>query len=139
MNCFSHARAIPRLVCRMMMAQPPFVIVVDDDAGLLKSVARLLAHHGIESRTFASAEALLESDNVQTATCLLLDIHLGGISGIELKRRLAASGSKWPVIFMTANDDEATRNEAMDAGCIAYLRKPFACQVLLDAIGKAVA
>jgi FixJ family two-component response regulator len=121
-----------------MMAQPTVVIVVDDDAGFLKSVARPLAHHGIDSRTFASAEALLESD-LQTATCLLLDIHLGGISGIELARRLAASGSKWPVIFMTASDDEATRNEAMDAGCIAYLRKPFARQVLLDAIGKAVA
>jgi FixJ family two-component response regulator len=120
-----------------MMAQPTVVIVVDDDAGLLKSVARLLAHHGIESRTFASAEALLES-GLQTATCLLLDIQLGGISGIELVRRLAASGSKWPVIFMTASDDEATRNEAMDAGCIAYLRKPFAHQVLLDAIGKAL-
>lgn len=60
-----------------MMAQPTVVIVVDDDPGLLKSVARLLAHHGIESRTFPSAEALLESDSVQTATCLLLDIHLG--------------------------------------------------------------
>jgi len=122
-----------------MMAQPAVVIVVDDNAGLLKSVARLLAHHGIDSRTFASAEALLESDSVQTATCLLLDIHLGGISGIELQRRLAASGSKWPVIFMTASDDEATRNEAMDAGCIAYLRKPFAQDVLLNAISKAVA
>jgi FixJ family two-component response regulator len=122
-----------------IMAQPTVVIVVDDDAGLLKSVARLLAHHGIDSRTFASAEALLESDSVQSATCLLLDIHLGGISGIELQRRLAASGSKWPVIFMTANDDEATRNEAMDAGCIAYLRKPFAYPVLLNAISKAVA
>jgi FixJ family two-component response regulator len=65
--------------------------------------------------------------------------RLGGISGIELQRRLAASGSKCPVIFMTANDDEATRNEAVDAGCIAYLRKPFARQVLLNAIGKAVA
>jgi CheY-like chemotaxis protein len=51
--------------------------------------------------------------------------HLGGISGIELQRRLAASGSKWPVICMTANDDQAERNEATDAGCIAYLRKPF--------------
>jgi FixJ family two-component response regulator len=121
-----------------LMAQRT-VIVVDDNAGLLKSVARLLAHHGIDSRTFASAEALLESGSVQTATCLLLDIHLGGISGIELQRLLAASGSKRPVIFMTASDDEATRNEAMDAGCIAYLRKPFAGQVLLDAIGKAVA
>ena len=67
-----------------MMAQPTVVIVVDDDPGLLKSVSRLLAHHGIESRTFASAEALLESDSVQTASCLLVDIHLGGISGIEL-------------------------------------------------------
>ena len=121
-----------------MMARPTVVIVVDDNAGLLKSVARLLAHHDIESRTFASAEALLESD-LQTATCLLLDIHLGGISGIELARRLAASGSKWPVIFMTASDDEATRNEAVDAGCIAYLRKPFEQRVLLNAISKAVA
>ena len=121
------------------MARPTVVIVVDDNAGLLKSVARLLAHHGIDSRTFASAEALVESDSVQTATCLLLDIHLGGISGIELQRRLKASGSRSPVIFMTANDDEATRNDAMDAGCVAYLRKPFAGQVLLDAIGKAVA
>jgi FixJ family two-component response regulator len=76
---------------------------------------------------------------VQTATCLLLDIQLGGISGIELQRRLAASGSKRPVILMTASDDEAMRNEAMDAGCIAYLRKPFAQHVLLNAIQKAVA
>ena len=122
-----------------MMAQPTVVIVVDDNAGILKSVARLLAHQGIGSRTFASAEAVLESDSVQTATCLLLDIHLGGISGIELQRRLVASGSKCPVIFMTANDDEATRNEAMEAGCIAYLRKPFAQAVLLNAISKAAA
>jgi FixJ family two-component response regulator len=122
-----------------MMAQPTGVIVVDDDAGFLKGVARLLESHRIYSRTFASAEALLESDSVQTATCLLLDVHLGGISGLELRRRLAASGSKCPVIFMTANDDETTRNKAMDAGCIAYLRKPFAGHVLLDAIGKAVA
>jgi len=129
----------PRGLDTDMMARPTVVIVVDDDAGLLKSVARLLACHGIESRTFASAEALLESDSVQTATCLLLDIQLGGISGIELQRRLAASGSKWPVIFMTASDDEAARNEAMETGCIAYLQKPFDSQVLLGAIGKAVA
>ena len=122
-----------------MAAQSTVVIVVDDDAGLLKAVARLLAHNGIQSRTFASAEALIESGSTQTATCLLLDIHLGGISGIELQRRLAASGSKCPVIFMTANDNEATRDDAVNAGCIAYLRKPFAAHVLLDAIGKALA
>ena len=122
-----------------MAAPQTVVIVVDDDAGFLKGVARLLAYNGIETRTFASAEALIESGSAPTATCLLLDIRLGGISGIELQHRLATSGSKCPVIFMTANDDEATRNAAVDAGCIAYLRKPFASQVLLDAIGKAVA
>ena len=122
-----------------MMVQLTVVIVVDDDASLLRSVERLLAHNGILSRTFASAEALLESDGAQTATCLLVDIHLGGISGIELHRRLAASGSKRPVIFMTASDDEAIRDEALDAGCVAYLQKPFARQDLLDAISKAVA
>jgi FixJ family two-component response regulator len=122
-----------------MMAQQIVVIVVDDDAGFRKALAHLLESHGIDSRTFASAEALLDSDSVHSATCLLLDIHLGGISGLELRHRLAASGSTCPVIFMTANDNEATRNEAMDVGCVAYLRKPFASHVLVDAIGKAVA
>jgi FixJ family two-component response regulator len=120
-----------------MVTQPTVVIVVDDNSGFLKSVARLLTVHGFTVRTFNSAEALLDNSDVQTAACLLLDIHLGGISGIELQRRIAASGSKRPVIFMTAIDDDATRKEAVDAGCIAYLRKPFAPQLLLDAIRKA--
>jgi FixJ family two-component response regulator len=121
-----------------MAAQPTVVIVVDDNSDFLKSVARLLTVHGFAVRTFTSAEALLDNNDMQTATCLLLDIHLGGISGIELQRRLTASGSKCPVIFMTAVDDDATRKEAMEAGCIAYLKKPFAPNLLLDALGKAV-
>jgi FixJ family two-component response regulator len=120
-----------------MAAQPTVVIVVDDNSGFLKSVARLLTVHGFAVRSFTSAEALLDNNDIQTATCLLLDIHLGGISGIELQRRLTESGSKCPVVFMTAIDDAATRKEAIDAGCIAYLRKPFAPQLLLDAIRKA--
>jgi FixJ family two-component response regulator len=85
------------------------------------------------------AEALLNSDAAVTANPMLLDIHLGGISGIELRRRLLASGSDCPVIFMTAIDDDATRKEAMNAGCVAYLKKPFAPNLLLDALEKAVA
>jgi FixJ family two-component response regulator len=121
-----------------MAIQPKGVIVVDDDPGFLKSVARLLSVHGFEPRTFSSAEALLDSDAAVTANPMLLDIHLGGISGIELQRRLVASGSKCPVIFMTSIDDDATRKEAMNAGCVAYLKKPFAPNLLLDALGKAV-
>jgi FixJ family two-component response regulator len=122
-----------------MAAQPTVMIVVDDDPGFLKSVARLLSVNGFDVRTFGSAEALLDSDFAGTATCMLLDIDLGGISGIELRRRLAAAGSSCPVIFMTAIDDDVTRKEAMDAGCIAYLKKPFPSQLLLDAISKAAA
>jgi len=122
------------------MAKPPtIVIVVDDNPGFLESVVRLLSVHGFATQTFSSAEALLDSDALKTATCLLLDIHLGGMSGIELRRRLAASGSDCRVVFMTAIDDDATRGEAMAAGCIAYLKKPFAPQLLLDAIAKAAA
>ncbi|WP_409190330.1 response regulator transcription factor [Bradyrhizobium sp. RDM4] len=122
-----------------MAPKSAIVIVVDDDASFLKGVARLLALDGIEAGTFSSAEALIESGRAQTATCLLLDINLGGISGIELYRRLTASGSKCPVIFMTANDHVATRHEAVDAGCVAYLRKPFARQTLRDAIARVLA
>jgi FixJ family two-component response regulator len=122
-----------------MAAQPTVVIVVDDNSDFLKSVARLLTVHGFAVRTFISAEALLDNHDAQTAVCLLLDIHLGGISGIELQRRLASLGSKCPVIFMTANDNSATRKAAADAGCIAYLPKPFAPEVLLEAIRRAAA
>jgi FixJ family two-component response regulator len=121
-----------------MATEPRGVIVVDDDPGFLKSIVRLLSVHGFEARTFNSAEALLDSDAATTATPMLLDIHLGGISGIELQRRLAAAGSNCPVIFMTAIDNDAMRKEAMDAGCVAYLRKPLAPDLLLKALGKAV-
>jgi len=76
-----------------MAAKPTVVIVVDDNAGFLKSVVRLLSVHGFDVRTFNSAEALLDSDATVTAPPMLPDIHLGGISGIELRRRLAAVGS----------------------------------------------
>jgi FixJ family two-component response regulator len=120
-----------------MAAQPTVVVVVDDNPGFLNSVVRLLSVHGFDARPFGSAEALLESGAARTAHCLLLDIHLGGISGIELRRRLAASGCNSPVIFMTAVDDDATRIEAMRTGCIAFLKKPFAPPLLLRAIAKA--
>jgi len=120
------------------MATPPqVIIVVDDDASMLKSLSRLLTAYGFVAQAFPSAEALLASGGACAATCLLLDIHLGGISGIELNRRLSAAGSKCPVIFMTAIDDNATRREAIEVGCIAYLRKPFAPDVLLEAIARA--
>lgn len=122
-----------------MAAQPRIVLVIDDDPSMLRSITRLLAVHGFATEAFSSAEAFLATDIPSAATCLLLDIHLDGISGIDLHRRLSASGSRLPIIFMTAVDDDAACKEAMETGCVAYLRKPFPASQLLDAIEKVAA
>ena len=113
------------------------VAVIDDEPTMLKAIERLLNAHGFVTRVFVSAEAFLDGDAQTEASCLILDIHLGGMSGIDLRHRLTESGSPLPIIFMTAVDDEATRREAMDAGCVAYLRKPFPAKLLIGAIDKA--
>ena len=114
------------------------VAVVDDDPGMLKSIERLLKAHKYQTATFTSAEEFLDDAEARAATCLVLDIHLGGMSGIDLRRRLAASGSSLPIIFISAVDDESVHEEALATGCVAYLRKPFLAHLLIGAIGKAV-
>jgi FixJ family two-component response regulator len=113
------------------------IAVVDDDSSTLDAIGLLLDAHGFASLIFDSAEAFLERDVAEPVDCLLLDIHLGGLSGIGLRRRLEASGSTLPVIFMTALDDAATRGQALSAGCVAYLQKPVHARQLMDAIRKA--
>jgi FixJ family two-component response regulator len=110
------------------------IAVIEDDPSMLQGLKRLLSAHGFRVRTFASAESFLDGIANYEVDCLLLDIHLGGISGIDLQRRLASSGTDLPVIFMTAIDSQATRQEAFDDGCIAYLKKPFLAKLLIDAI-----
>lgn len=114
------------------------VVIVDDNPSMLQSLSRLLSAHGFRVQTYASAESFLENIAKCEADCLLLDIHLGGISGIYLQQQLISSGTDLPVIFMTAIDDEDTRQEAFDAGCIAYLKKPFLAKLLIDAINRIV-
>jgi FixJ family two-component response regulator len=115
------------------------VAIVDDDPLMLRGVVRLLSAHGFGTQAFASAEAFLENKNPKAAACLVLDINLGGISGIELRRQLKASGSQVPVIFITASEDRATREDAAAAGYFAYLGKPFGASQLVDAVTRATA
>ena len=110
------------------------IAVVEDDPSMLQGLNRLLLAHGFRVERFTSAESFLDDIARCEAKCLLVDIHLGGMSGIDLKRRLTSSGSPMPVIFMTAIDNEATRKEAVEVGCVAYLRKPFLAKLLIDAI-----
>ena len=112
------------------------IAIVDDDSSILQSLDRLLSAHGFHVQTFSSAESFLEEIVKSDADCLVSDINLGGMSGIDLKRRLTSFGIGLPVIFMTAVDSYAIRQEASNVGCIAYLSKPFPAKLLIDAIDK---
>ncbi len=121
-----------------MPPRQKIVAIVDDDAGFLEAIGRLVRARGFEARSLPSAEAFLGSAARREADCLLLDIQLGGMSGLDLRNQLAASGSAMPVIFMTGLEEEGIRQQALKAGCIDYLRKPFPAQLLFAAIEKAI-
>jgi FixJ family two-component response regulator len=118
--------------------QPYTVAVVDDDPSIGRSIQRLLKAHGFAAVVFPSAEAFLDRDPDSCVACLVLDIHLPGMSGLELRRRLTAAGSILPVIFVTAIDDDAVKMAAIQLGCVAYLRKPFPAEDLIDLVRKAL-
>ena len=114
------------------------IYVVDDDPGILKATGRLLRALGFDVQTFSSAEEFWSRGDPMGAACLILDIHLGATSGIELRHQLSQSGSAVPVIFITGTDSETTRKAAMQVGCTAYLPKPFSAQALVDRINRAL-
>jgi FixJ family two-component response regulator len=117
--------------------KPLTVLVVDDDESVRRAMQRLLRSHGYQVHTFDSAEDFLDSRLVCDQVCLLLDIRLPGISGFDLYAKLVSSGVKCPAIFMTAHDDSQWLDKAEEAGAIAFLRKPFGEQSLLNAISLA--
>lgn len=112
--------------------------VVDDDVSVRRALRRLIASAGLSVETFASAREFLDTEPHRRRGCVVLDIHLEGMSGFEVGEQLAAAGGAVPVIFMTAHDDEATQERARAAGAVAYLRKPFTKQALLEAIDRAI-
>jgi FixJ family two-component response regulator len=103
-----------------------------------QAIERILRAGGFASLTFASAEVALESGAAITASCLVLDIHLPGMSGFDLYRRLAVVGEEAPVIFITAHDEPAVREEAERMGASGYLPKPFSGRALLAAVTQAM-
>ena len=113
------------------------IAVIDDDPEMRASMAMLVSAYGYNVETFDSAETFLTCASMCRAICLLVDIQLGGISGVELAHQLAAEGLKFPIIFMTGGGDAAIERQAVAAGGIAFLRKPFLATTLIDAIKKA--
>jgi FixJ family two-component response regulator len=114
----------------------PLVVVVEDDPASRKTLGRVLRAGGYEAAMYDSAEAFLASPPERAPVGLLLDVHLGGMSGLDLHRYLIASGSTLPVIVITAFDDARTREEAKRLGCVAYLKKPCEAETILNALGR---
>jgi FixJ family two-component response regulator len=113
------------------------ISVVDDDASVREAIRGLLRSAGFDAEVFASAEEFLTSGRLLGTTCLVLDVRMPSMSGIELQERLISSGHTVPIIFITAHADEDERARALDRGAVDCLRKPFSDDALLEAIAKA--
>jgi len=114
------------------------VALVDDDASVRKSLTRLLESTGLRVFAYASAGEFLESGLAKAPECLVLDIHLGGMSGLELLARLRTEGHDLPTVLITAHDDLQNRELAAQSGCTAYLLKPINSRVFLKEVFRAM-
>ena len=116
------------------MASLPLISVVDDDDCVRESLQGLLRSVGFAVQVFASAEEFLDSEDLQQTHCLILDVRMPGMNGLELQSQLASARSEIPVIFITAHGNETSRTQALKNGAVAYLCKPFSEESLLNAI-----
>jgi FixJ family two-component response regulator len=113
------------------------VAVVDDDESVRESLPDLLREFGLAAQAFSSAEEFLASDGVGETRCLILDIAMPGMTGLDLQRELKVRGQKIPIIFITAQKDEPVRARAFEEGAVEFLLKPFSDTALLAALNKA--
>jgi FixJ family two-component response regulator len=121
-----------------MATAKPFVFIVDDDAWIRESLETLIQDQGWRPETFASAREFLDRPRVSTPSCLVLDISLPGLNGLELQKRVAAERTDMPIIFITGHGDIPMSVGAMKAGAVEFLTKPFNDEVLLAAIREAL-
>ena|SRR5882672_703323 len=120
------------------MRSAPLISIVDDDESMRESTKGLVRSFGYQAATFASAEEFLESDSVDSTSCLIADVQMPGLSGIDLQRGLVARGVQMPTIFITAFPEEGTRLRALTGGAVGYLGKPFSEESLLKCLDTAL-
>ena len=119
-------------------SERPLIFVVDDDFLMQESTTRLLRSFKFNVKALASAEEFLNSDYLAKTACLILDLRLPGMSGLELQRQLISENRRMPIIFVTAEGDETQQTQALAAGAVAFLYKPFDEHDLLNAINSAL-
>ena len=120
------------------MPEDIVVSIVDDDASVRRSTRRLLRSSGFRAEAFASAEEFLESKSAAKTACLILDLRMPGMTGLELQRRLNQNGNPVPIIFLSAHASEEDERSALSAGAVQFLRKPISKEALLNAIRAAL-
>src|ERR1700733_11042484 len=121
-----------------MNEENPFVCIIDDEPSIRESLSNLLRSAGLKVQAFASAQEFLTKSPGRGPSCLVLDIQLPGISGLDLQKELASGDAQIPIIFMTGYGDIPTTVRAMKAGAIEFLTKPFRDEELLNAINQAI-
>ena len=120
------------------MPEAPRISIVDDDDSLRQSLSNLLRSVGLRVQEFASADAFLGSPDARETACLILDVRMPGMSGLELQRHIQAANWRLPIIFITSHADGDARACALGAGAVGFLYKPFREQEILDAIDAAL-
>ena len=120
------------------MTGVPLISIVDDDDSLRNSLDNLIRSVGFRAQGFPSAEALLSSNQLHDTACLILDVRLPGMNGLELQRRIGAANWRIPIIFITSHADGDAQARALEAGAVDYLYKPFREEHLLNAIDVAL-
>jgi FixJ family two-component response regulator len=120
------------------MSAASLISIVDDDDSLRNSLNNLIRSVGFGVQGFSSAEAFLKSNQLHDTACLILDVRMPGMSGLELQRQLVATNCGIPIIFITSHADDNARTRALEAGAIDFLYKPFREEALLNAIYKAL-
>ncbi len=116
----------------------PVISIVDDDESMREATSALVRSLGFSVATFASAEDFLESDHVDDTSCLITDVQMPGLSGVELQSRLIADGRDMPVIGVTAYPEESIRTRMLEAGAVGFLSKPFNDERLIDCLATAL-
>ena len=121
-----------------MIRQRPLIAVVDDEESVRKSLRRLLVASELDATVYASGQEFLDSLGARQPDCLVLDLQMPGLTGLEVQRALAGARVRFPTIIITAHDEPETRARCLAAGAVAYLCKPLHDELLLDAISAAV-
>jgi len=121
------------------MCSLPLISVIDDDDSVRESLRALIRSAGLAVQVFASAEEFMDSQYFHATNCVILDVRMPGMNGLDLQRRLTVDQPELPVIFITAHGDQAARSQALKAGAVEYLLKPFSDEALLTAINTSLA